>query len=972
MKKILFFLFAIAIVSGVQAQNTLILDRNSVKIDGGKEYTKTNDSLVYIGTDDTALQINKIQLGNTIKDGKYHRIKIEQKARNFVYVPNGNTGIKSHLDTNADTNWFTFSEQTHIYIDDTLRYIISQKATESTSSTPSIPEGKTTLTFFKDSLRLTTPDTVFTLFPKGFIYELPVDSLNVEWLAIKKLNEKKAHNVKICRKDSANSVLFEEKDFQKEGACNFGITPNDIVVISIDGKSYTMVTPSAKTAKNKGALWVMILGLLLLLGVVAATQLGHIEGQTNKGEENDTQNDSSNQEDKPTKNILQVATEENNEEENESNDKKEGEEQKSVENEKKLDEDSQKEGEEAGDAEVASQQEQKKDNTTDTEKPKEDEKPEDETTPTDNSELTKTISKLSISELLNLLSDKQRKELKDKSVGVWLGQTSTDGLYEKLDNEQRKELRGRVLHDKDTINKVLEDTDITILSNALKSKLLKEKCELSDDLYNFVLAKLRGDGGATKKIRINFIKDYFERSGICPEEWKAVVERIKRDSNSKELALNVAEGVFSSDDKTFRDFIANEIANSVNNQSLVLPREWDDLLEYLKQQTCQQNEDNKSQGGSTAPVVIQQPTPPENNSNDLTINQLENENAELRTANDQLEKEKKELNDKLTKTIEQRDEAIEQRDKAIKERDDFESEKKALNSMNVELKGKLEQKDQKLADTQEKLNAAKNKLTETEGKLTKANTTLIDTQSKLRTTNDVLVATQEKLRTTKDTLQKTEEDLGSANKQITEWIRQWVASMNGLRDELASLVPKGILDNSKQLYSGSHDVMTDMVDMILTGRNNLKKFIDRFEGIKVDQNTTSADIKQDIQKMILEELGGQNPGWIDILMRLYAYTKVYFLRDELARLGLHVDFVTTAAEHTLALMGQVGIYAEIPNLFVTAYDKSTYDLEPLKTIDQIVPSVSDHAVSGVVADIYRIGYHTDNPVKHKNAIVSIY
>ena len=245
------------------------------------------------------------------------------------------------------------------------------------------------------------------------------------------------------------------------------------------------------------------------------------------------------------------------------------------------------------------------------------------------------------------------------------------------------------------------------------------------------------------------------------------------------------------------------------------------------------------------------------------------------------------------------------------------------------------------------------------------------TKGKLTTTGQELAATKSKLSKTEQELTRTKSKLSDKEQEFNTFVQKWIDSMKVLRNDFMS-IPQELHDKSSSLFTGTNTIISGMVEAIMTDRrSNIEKTIEQGASVNIDKTTTIDDVKSSIRTLILEDLGGKYPGWIDILIRLYAYTKVSFLRDDLSNLGLNINYVENAGERTILLMEKVGIKAVIPELFETKYDSTIYDLEPIRTIDRIIPSVSKYAKSGIVADIYRIGYVIENG-ENKKPIVSIY
>ena len=293
-----------------------------------------------------------------------------------------------------------------------------------------------------------------------------------------------------------------------------------------------------------------------------------------------------------------------------------------------------------------------------------------------------------------------------------------------------------------------------------------------------------------------------------------------------------------------------------------------------------------------------------------------------------------------------------------------------------DLEGKIV--DRFSGDLADNLSATKSKLTETEktlsateGKLTKTEKTLSATEGKLTETEKVLSSTADKLTETEKTLSATEEQLTEKQNELAALILKWTDSMKLVRDDLIA-APQVIHNGINDFYSGTNEIVLRMIDGILNERrSNVVKTFEKGSLIEINTDTTIDSIKSSVRAILLEDLGGRYPGWIDVLFRLHAYSKLPFLRSELLRSGLNINTINTAAERTKLMMEKVGITPVVPELFKEQYDRGTYDLEPMRTIDRIFPSVSQYAKGGIIADIYRIGYYVTDE-ERKKPIVSIY
>ena len=962
MKRMLFILTAMVSFC-VQAQNTLVVGKDGITIENIGDYKVLNDTIII----DTNVTISIIKWGEGIKDKKQHVLRVVQ-GDGYDYTPYSPSGfihgtgddfLKKQnrcFDLGGD-----ISNITQIYVDSTLIYIIIP------SQSTKLDIHDNVMTLYKDSLVFRNGENTSSFRSKGSVsINTPV---HIEWVSFQGDFDEKEHKLRLVQGDS---VIFDSI-IETEAKCNITFYPNKETTVFVDD----LVICTIGSDKQQAISLVIIGAIVLIVGcfifrkkifaclkkimkIEEGKQSGsHEEGCGFPSDGGDGQGSDGEGTDNPV-------------------DTKDG-----------VDELG---GETLIDI------------------------PEDATFDLIWEKLTgiqrenaivqifqDNIHKLDLEQLSCILSESQKSALKDKLSSEFnlceaIQKLSVDDLIGNLSKGQidgierlykQPEPQSVIVTEKVDVDKMSAADMFKAMSPAKQMEfaalLPQSRLILPEVLLKYVISQLRSN--SKKHILDEFLKEQFSNYGVSKDVWKVVSNRLTgADDSTQEISLEITKAQLEKNDVVAWNCVAKVIANNLNKPitsfEQKVPEEWDDLLAYIsalvaEKRTTQKTElavpecnrpDSVKQTLKPDPVCNNSETEISNCDNSVLKEELESAKEKLVATQNALKTTRKELETSNGTLVATKKDLETIKDALSTTQKDLDMTKNTLSTTRKDLettKGALATTQNKLGATKDTLATVQKDLETTKGNLEFTKGELLVSQGKLRKTEDDLKNTLEKLL-------NTENSLGRANMKISGLIQRWIESMTNLRSEYES-IPKEILDKYEFMFTGSDDILQSMVEKIISDRrSNLKKFIDRVNAITIEENTFSSDIEVAIKEILLDDLGGQYPGWVDILMRLYAYTRVSFIREELKKIGLNIELVTTAAERTLLLMSRVGICIDIPELFVSVYDKNIYELEPIRNIDRIIPSVSEHAKTGIIADVYRVGYHVVNSGKRKKTIVSIY
>ena len=975
MKRIFAFVLTISISLLVSAQVKLTLANDSISIEG-KTYCMDADSVIYL---DKCSKINQVGFYSEYQN-KGFSILIENTNGNALFFHKGLNIVTPSLEDSKQ--FFVGNDSLIVSINKIFKYTIVPTPKFST------PKDKTILTIYNDSLRIEKGDSVLATFKRDSISTIN-DPVTIDWISLSGIFDKKQHQIRIIQD---KEIRYENYSIVTEDSCcvEFGkglveITVDDEAAFKVDKGSEGESSVKERLHKLWAANWKWIVGILSAIIVMFVllfffreskpikelkSRIQKLRGRFTRTttkvpapnpEDQDPVNPSVQSEKEPlVKEINESETEDN-----------------------ELTVDSQDvigtEGTEVKETEIISEEHTSVSFASIWDGLKEEQRREAIAFISKDQGL-KNVSELSVEQIVDLLTEEQKmgiRKVMTKEINLEdeIQKLSADKLIDIISKDQESQLSALYQHTETVVETVHEKVDISKISSAelftamtseqltgILTKFPERRLVIPHSLWNYIFGQLRNS--TNKNVLNSLIKSIFQKDDISEDVWDAVMSRILQDGEStKKISTAITQDQLLKDDKQIMDYVADVVAVTIKDQSsgINLPHVWDDLLkEIIKLSTdniadVPEDSPKDEKGESCIPDTLV--TPEDTNSTPEGSTSIQ---QELETAVSRLTMTEEELTTtkgKLTTTEEE-----------------LTTTKGKLTATEEELtttKGKLTTTEEELTTTKGKLTATEEKLTTTKGKLTTTEEELTTTKGKLTTAGQELAATKSKLSKTEQELTRTKSKLSDKEQEFNTFVQKWIDSMKVLRNDFMS-IPQELHDKSSSLFTGTNTIISGMVEAIMTDRrSNIEKTIEQGASVNIDKTTTIDDVKSSIRTLILEDLGGKYPGWIDILIRLYAYTKVSFLRDDLSNLGLNINYVENAGERTILLMEKVGIKAVIPELFETKYDSTIYDLEPIRTIDRIIPSVSKYAKSGIVADIYRIGYVIENG-ENKKPIVSIY
>lgn len=151
-------------------------------------------------------------------------------------------------------------------------------------------------------------------------------------------------------------------------------------------------------------------------------------------------------------------------------------------------------------------------------------------------------------------------------------------------------------------------------------------------------------------------------------------------------------------------------------------------------------------------------------------------------------------------------------------------------------------------------------------------------------------------------------------------------------------------------------------------KNNIFSFDDFEESLQSVlascQGKSVADVKDVLRTVFVTCLSEEMPTWIDVLARLYSYTKVPFIAEQFVKKGLDLACVGTAFQFTKHLLAQLDIEITCPELFVDTFNKNDYQAKALRNIDSYVEDINSHVTDeNLIIDLFTVGFKVKGEVK---------
>lgn len=145
--------------------------------------------------------------------------------------------------------------------------------------------------------------------------------------------------------------------------------------------------------------------------------------------------------------------------------------------------------------------------------------------------------------------------------------------------------------------------------------------------------------------------------------------------------------------------------------------------------------------------------------------------------------------------------------------------------------------------------------------------------------------------------------------------------------------------------------------------------------LKIIDSAETGDVESVVVKirtLILEYQQSTSATWMDVLMRIYAYSKVPFISEQF--FGKHIipSEIARAVEALSELLDVAGLKMIMPELFVTFGDDGDFEFESIRNIDSYVDDVAAHVDNpDRIVDMMCVGISHDGQIV-KKPIVSVF
>lgn len=167
-----------------------------------------------------------------------------------------------------------------------------------------------------------------------------------------------------------------------------------------------------------------------------------------------------------------------------------------------------------------------------------------------------------------------------------------------------------------------------------------------------------------------------------------------------------------------------------------------------------------------------------------------------------------------------------------------------------------------------------------------------------------------------------------------------------------------------------HKLVTEQI--IDNRRCSLNDTISNIQALKNNKYKTTDTAKSEIRKMFEALLAETDPTWLDVAIRLYSYSLVGFVSQQMAKDGMLLSRIGAAVDPILKDISSLGIELIVPSLFNERFDLSKHEKESLKNITRFADDIGSHVFTGdAVIDLYKVGYRREGKVIEK-AILSTY
>lgn len=138
------------------------------------------------------------------------------------------------------------------------------------------------------------------------------------------------------------------------------------------------------------------------------------------------------------------------------------------------------------------------------------------------------------------------------------------------------------------------------------------------------------------------------------------------------------------------------------------------------------------------------------------------------------------------------------------------------------------------------------------------------------------------------------------------------------------------------------------------------------------QQGDAAAVAAAIKATVREYQHSSRATWMDVLVRLYLYSRVPFISAQFLNKNVSPADLARGVEALTELLAMGGLTLTWPELFRTRSDEGDFEFESIRNIDSYVDDVAGHVSSdNVVIDLYCVGI-LDGNVVFKKPIVSLF
>ncbi len=148
-----------------------------------------------------------------------------------------------------------------------------------------------------------------------------------------------------------------------------------------------------------------------------------------------------------------------------------------------------------------------------------------------------------------------------------------------------------------------------------------------------------------------------------------------------------------------------------------------------------------------------------------------------------------------------------------------------------------------------------------------------------------------------------------------------------------------------------------LLELILDDVNNTLDKLKPYRDEQNNKNTTSSDIKADIQKILIKGL--RPKGWINYLMTFLSYSRspIINIKDRMKWHWIDVSLLESICSGITKMLNEVNMEVVVPAVLEDKFDSNLHDYKNSETwIDYYFTDLSLRDYKGLVYDIFSIGY----------------